>query len=323
MPEETELRSKIAGQQAGKSLLDFLSGRFRYQTKEAWEKLVLEGKVTVNGARTGPDHPLQKGDWVAYSVVLNEPAVDKGIQIVHEEDSFLVADKPGQLPSHADGNFIKNTFIYLINERLKGGGWKGEAHLAHRLDRETSGLMVVAKDRQSHRRLADQFEKGAVEKEYLAIARGKMEKDSFEVQGAIGKDPDSQVSIRHKVLPEGTAFSKPSWTHFEKLQDLRDSTLLRCVPKTGRTNQIRVHLDSVGHPLVGDKLYGRSDGEFLEFVHHVKAGGDSAFGGKLGAARHLLHASKLAFQHPVTGQKVVFESKMPADFQTFIDSHQP
>lgn len=321
MPEETQLRSKIAVHQAGKTLSDFLSSRFRYQTKETWERLIEEGKVTIDDKKAEPCQILQKGDWVAYSVVLNEPPVDKNISIVHEEETFLVASKPGQLPSHADGNFIKNTFIYLIGETLKKRGWKGEVQLVHRLDRETSGLMVVAKDKNSHRKLVEQFEKGTVEKEYLSIVRGKVEKEAFEVQGAIGKDPASQISIRHKVVPDGTPYSKASLTYFKKLEDLKDSTILQCIPKTGRTNQIRVHLDSIGHPIVGDKLYGRTDEEFLEFVRHVKAGGDVTFEGKLGAPRQLLHASKLTFSHPQTGERVTFEAGWPEDFRQYIETN--
>jgi 23S rRNA pseudouridine1911/1915/1917 synthase len=95
---------------------------------------------------------------------------------------------------------------------------------------------------------------------------------------------------------------------------------LRCVPRTGRTNQIRVHLDSTGHPLVGDKLYGRTDGEFLEYIRHVKSGGDPAWAGHSEVPRHLLHASKLAFAHPVTGAVARFESPMPQDMKSFIES---
>jgi RluA family pseudouridine synthase len=322
MPEETILQSKVPQNLAGHSLLDYLCDRFRYQSRENWEALIHSGKVTVDGKKAGPELFLQKGDRVAYSVVLQEPPVDRNIQIIFEEDSFLVATKPGQLPSHADGNFIKNTFIYLITEQLRNKGWRGDVRLAHRLDRETSGLMVVAKNKEAHLTLVRQFERGLVEKEYWAVVKGGVEKEKFEVDGAIGRDPASGISVRQKVVPEGMPFSKASLTHFEKMENLRGFTLVRCLPKTGRTNQIRVHLDSVGHPIVGDKLYGRTDAEFLEFIHHVKAGGDPAWTGRTETPRHLLHAAKLAFAHPVTGNRVTFEAEMPLDMRDFIEKNR-
>ena len=321
MPDETILQSKVPPLYAGKELLDYLSGRFRYQTPEAWRELIFSEKVTVNGKSVQPGYILNRGDLVAYRVVLKEPPVDKNIQILHEEESFLISSKPGQLPSHADGNFIKNTFIYLITEMLREKGWKGDVRLVHRLDRETSGLMVVAKTRESHLHLTRQFEAGSIKKEYLAVARGRITEDKFEVNGAIGRDTASQISVRQKVVTEGTPFSKPSLTYFEKIQDLKDATLLRCVPKTGRTNQIRVHLDSMGHPLAGDKLYGRTDEEFLAFIAHVKTGGDPAFPHQMNVPRHLLHACKLTFDHPVTNKRVSFETPLPPDFQNFIQTH--
>jgi RluA family pseudouridine synthase len=319
---ETVLQSKVPQHQAGKTLSDYLSNRFRYQTRESWEKLITDGKVTVNRKPALPLQFLQKGDLVSYSVVLKEPPVDKGIRILHEEESFLVAVKPGQLPSHADGNFIKNTFIHLITEMLHGKGWKGDVRLVHRLDRETSGLMVVAKSRESHLKLTQQFEAGSVEKEYMAIAKGSINEGRFEVNGAIGRDTSSQISVRQKVVPEDTLYSKPSFTYFEKVRDLREAALLKCIPKTGRTNQIRVHLDSVGHPLVGDKLYGKTDEEFLAFIKHVKAGGDPAFREQMEVSRQLLHASKLAFDHPVTGLRATFEAPFPPDMGDYIENHK-
>lgn len=321
MPDETLLKSKVPPDHSGLPLLDYLTGRFRYQDRAAWETLIVQGKVTVNEGKASPDRTLQKGDWVEYRVVLKEPPVDRDIRILHEERTFLVAIKPGQLPSHADGNFIKNTFIHILTENLRATGWKGDVRLVHRLDRETSGLMVVAKDKKAHKALTEQFEAGTVGKEYLAVARGRIAEQTFEVAGSIGRDPESQVSVRQKVVPEGTPFSKPSLTRFEKLQDLKDATLLRCIPKTGRTNQIRVHLDSTGHPIVGDKLYGRTDAEFLEFVHHVKAGGSPVWEGHAETPRHLLHASKIMFKHPETGETLTFEADMPNDFKNYLESH--
>ncbi len=320
MTDETTLKSKVPASHSGELLLDYLSGRFRYRTVEDWRGSIESGKVTVNGKKTVPDWILQSGDWVAYCVVLREPPVDKNIPILHEEETFLVVDKPGQLPSHADGNFIKNTLIFLMRERLKATGRKDNVHLVHRLDRETSGLMVLATEKASHLNLVRQFENGQVEKEYLAVAKGQVGKDSFRVEGAIARDPKSLISIRYKVVPEGDPHSKTSATLFEKIRVYKTATLLRCIPKSGRTNQIRIHLDSIGHTLVGDKLYGRTDEEYLAFIRHVKAGGDPAFKGFAETPRHLLHASKLGFRHPLSGEKLSFESPIPPDMKEYLES---
>jgi RluA family pseudouridine synthase len=320
--EETILQSKVPPNHAGKQLLDYLASRFRYNAPEAWLELIQSGKVTVNEKTAFPSQELQRGDRVAYSVLLKEPPVDRNIQILHEEHTFLVAVKPGQLPSHADGNFIKNTFIHIITERLRAQGWKGIVQLVHRLDRETSGLIVAAKDRTAHRKLVDQFEKRLVEKQYLAVAKGRIDQTAFEINGAIGRDPQSEISMRHKVVESGTPYSKIAVTFFEKLEGLNDATLLRCLPKTGRTNQIRVHLASIGHPLVGDKLYGRTDEEFLAFIHHVKSGGDPSWVGHMETPRHLLHASKLTFMHPETNERVSFEAEMPEDMRQYLEKNK-
>ena len=136
------------------TLLDYLAGRFRYQSIETWNKMILEGRITLKGAKAQPSHVLEKGDRIAYRVVLREPPVDGNIRILHEEETFLVAEKPGNLPSHADGTFIKHTFIHILTQNLRKSGWQGDIRLVHRLDRETSGLMVVAKQREAHRNLA-------------------------------------------------------------------------------------------------------------------------------------------------------------------------
>jgi RluA family pseudouridine synthase len=318
MTEETVLQSKIVPAQSGQNLLDYLVKRFQYQDRAAWKLIIERGKVTVNGVIVSPQQILKSKDLVAYSVVLNEPPVDKNIEILHDEETFLIANKPGSLPSHADGNFIKNTFIYILTERFKNKGFEGKLNLVHRLDRETSGLMIVSKSRAAHQKLTLQFENGTIAKEYLAIARGVVTDDFFEVAGSIGKDPQSQISVRQKVVDPGTIDSKISLTRFEKIKSYKTATLLRCIPKTGRTNQIRVHLDSIGHSLIGDKLYGRTDDEFLEFIRHVKTGGDPSWPGHLETSRHMLHAARIIFQHPETGKMVTFEAPPPEDFNEYL-----
>jgi 23S rRNA pseudouridine1911/1915/1917 synthase len=279
------------------------------------------GKVTVNGKTTEAEHLLKKDDIVSYSDVLREPPVDSNIQVLHEEETFLVASKPGNLPSHSVGKYIRNTFIFLLRQRMAGKGFQGTIHLAHRLDRETSGIIVAAKTAIAHRSLLRQFEAGTVKKEYIAVARGIINHDSFEVKGFLVPDRDSCISIRKKVVFDDAAGSKYSDTAFDVMERLASSTMVRCRPVTGRTNQIRVHLKHAGHPLVGDKLYGRTDDEFLAFVRNVRAGNYDLLPW-LEAPRHLLHASRLVINHPISGEVLAFDAPLPEDMRSFIRTNR-
>ncbi len=321
MKEETTLSSRISSKFAGKSLMDFLTRRFKYQTREEWKLIIGRGKVTVNGKATASDHLLEKNDIVAYSDVRSEPPVDINIQIMHEEETFLVANKPGNLPSHSDGAYIKNTLIFLLRERMAGKGFHGVIHLAHRLDRETSGIIVAAKAEIAHRSLLQQFEAGTVGKEYIAVARGVINDDSFEVKGFLVPDSDSCISIRNKVVFDDCPGAKYSATTFDVMERFASSTMVRCRPVTGRTNQIRVHLAYAGHPLVGDKLYGRTDDEFLAFVKNVKSGCYDLLPWQE-TPRHLLHASRLIINHPISGELLAFDAPLPEDMGSFIRNNR-
>lgn len=317
MTEETTLSTRISSRFAGESLMDFLGRRFKYLTPEEWKLMIGLGKVTVNGKATMHDRLLKKNDIVAYSDVRSEPPVDINIQIMHEEKDFLVANKPGNLPSHSTGNYIKNTLIFLLRERMACKGVKGTLHLAHRLDRETSGIIVAAKTEIAHRSLVHQFETGTVGKEYIAIVRGVIKEDSFEIKGFLVPDRDSCISIRNKVVSDDDAGAKYSATTFNVMERFQSSTMVRCRPLTGRTNQIRIHLAHAGHPLVGDKLYGRTDDEFLAFVKNVKAGCYDPLPWQE-TPRHLLHASSLMIQHPTSGEPLAFDAPVPEDMGAFI-----
>jgi RluA family pseudouridine synthase len=316
MNNETILKSRIPPSEEGKELIEFLCGRFRYHSRVQWIDIIMDQRVTVNGEASTPGFRLKNKDSVEFRVLLNEPPVDRNIRIVHEEETFLVASKPGSLPSHADGNFIKNTFIFIINEMLKSSGFTGKAGLVHRLDRETSGLMIVSKNTDLLRAFMKQFQDGTVKKEYTAVVRGIVEKEIFTVSGSIVKDTDSSISIRRKLVP-GDGFSAGySETRFEVIERLKSSTAVRCVPVTGRTNQIRVHLAHSGYPLVGDKLYGRSDDEFLAFVNNARAGNYETLPW-LETKRHMLHAGRLEISHPLSGERMTFIDPVPDDMSNY------
>ncbi len=321
MTEETTFSYRISARFADRSLIDFLAGRFKYRPPAEWVLMIGLGKVTVNGESVKSDHLLEKDDTVSYSDILREPPVDVNIQVLHEEETFLVANKPGNLPSHSGGRYIRSTFIYLLRQRMAERGFQGTVHLAHRLDRETSGIIVAAKTAIAHRALLRQFEAGTIKKEYIAIARGMINHDSFEVKGFLVPDRDSCISIRKKVVFDDGAGAKYSGTAFDVMERLASSTVVMARPVTGRTNQIRVHLEHAGHPLVGDKLYGRTDDEFLAFARNVRAGDYDKLPW-LETPRHLLHASRLVINHPISGELLAFDAPLPEDMRSFIRNNR-
>jgi RluA family pseudouridine synthase len=250
---------------------------------------------------------------VSYSAALQEPEVDSTLAILHEEETFLVVSKSGNIPCHSDGQFITHTFVHALKEKKKNQGYEGFLGLAHRLDRETSGILLVAKTQDVLKILAGAFERGEVEKQYLAWVRGVVAEETFERNDPIGRNPNSTVSIRRKALEQGAPDSMPALTKFEVMERRGDRTLLRCLPSTGRTHQIRVHLEAAGYPVVGDKLYGRTDKEYIEFVNRSKENLPVDWAPIFGAQRQLLHAHRLGFKHPITGKMVSYEAPIPPD----------
>lgn len=305
------LTSTVPNQYAGKSLLEYLVERYPYKKLEVWQAEIMAGKFTVNDSFR-IDRVLKKDDRVCYTTQHQEPWVNKLVSIIYEDDDFLFVNKPAPLPSHAQGSFIKNNLINLVREERPDL----TLFLGHRLDMETSGVMVLAKSKKILSVLMPMFERGDIKKKYVAIVQGVPDKDEFIVSGGMAKDPDSQVSIRWRLFPEATPNTKSSCTHFKVLQRLNRCAVLECVPLTGRTSQIRVHLDSMGLPLLGDKLYGKRDDEFLYFLKQVK------FVTELPYSPHCLHASSLEFHHPVTGALLSVEADLPQAFEIALKNFQ-
>jgi 23S rRNA pseudouridine1911/1915/1917 synthase len=308
-PDTITLETRVPPDAAGRSLLAFLVARFRYHDAAGWSERIADGRVTVDGVRAAADLPLGRGARVAYRRPAAEPEAPVEVRIVHDADGILVVDKPAGLPFHADGAFLTRTVVGVLARRLGA-----KPRPVQRLDRETSGLCVLARDRAVARALNEELAAHGFDKTYDALVEGRVGPDRLVLEGWIGRDPASAVSIRRAVVPDGTPGADPARTEVEVLARGADRTWLRCVPRTGRTHQIRVHLAAAGHPLVGDKLYGRSDEDFLAFVAHVKAGGDAACGGRFGADRQLLHARRLCFTAPRSGERLVFEVDPPPDF---------
>ncbi|MEY4674150.1 MAG: hypothetical protein RL148_1934 [Planctomycetota bacterium] len=312
--EPLELRSKIPGWAHGLPLVEYLAQRFPYHDRAAWTQLLQAGRLRHCDRPVTEDVVLGPGDTVTYLREHTEPPVRLDLELVHVDDAVVVATKPPHLPSHSDGAFIRHTMLHQLSLRVPGT----RPRLVHRLDRETSGLMVFARTAAASRALEAQFRSGRVHKEYLAVAHGRFGQDTVEVDAPIGFAPGSAIQLRRAVCADGA----PAATRFEVLERLADATLVRAVPATGRTHQIRVHLEHLGHPLVGDCLYGQPDEGYLAFLRHVKSGGDPMLVRPCGTNRQLLHAAVLEFDHPLTGAPTRFESPAPADFTDWMQARR-
>ncbi|MBL9078633.1 MAG: RluA family pseudouridine synthase [Planctomycetes bacterium] len=312
--DELELRSRVPAAAHGKALLDYLLQRFPYHDRAAWLREIADGRLRCDGRPLTAQARLATGMQLVYHRAHAEPPVDDRITVLHDDAAIVVVRKPAHLPVHADGPFVRNTLVHLLQTRLQSPSLQ----LVHRLDRETSGLCVVARTAAARDALRRQFAAGSVHKGYVAVVRGVVAAD-FEVTLSIGHAVGGEVALRRSCAPDARA-AKPAATTFTVLAVGRGRTLLRCVPRSGRTHQIRVHLEAAGHPIVGDKLYGRPDADYLAFVAHVKQGGAASAAPAGEPGRQLLHAAELAFDHPDTGQRCTFADPAPDEFRTWLDA---
>jgi RluA family pseudouridine synthase len=306
------LRSRIPADAHGEALLDYLARRFPYHDRERWRRELADRRVLLAGAVAAPDARVRGGSELAYHKLHREPWVERRIDVLHDDDAVLVVDKPAHLPMHADGPFVRNTLVHLLRERCAAPALS----LVHRLDRETSGVCVLARDDAARAALHAQFERGDVAKVYVAVVRGVVAHD-FTVDAPIGRARRSEITLR-RATGDAAEHAQPATTHFRVLAHGPAATLLRCEPRSGRTHQIRVHLESAGHPVLGDKLYGEPDAHYLAFVRAVKRTGDAREVAGHGPDRHLLHASELTVQHPRTGATVHWTAPVPPEFERWL-----
>ncbi|MCS0496425.1 RluA family pseudouridine synthase [Ancylobacter sp. MQZ15Z-1] len=288
--------------------------RTRLQALIGSGNLTREGRLVSSGsAKVAP------GDRFVLRVPPPEPAApvaqDIPLDIVHEDDDLIVIDKPAGLvvhpaPGNADGTLV-NALLFHCGASLSGVGGVRRPGIVHRLDKETSGLLVVAKNDRAHRALAAQFadhgRSGPLERAYLAFVWGVPDLPSGTVDAPLGRHPVSRE--RMTVRSDGRA----AITHWRRLETFADAsgrpvaTLMECQLETGRTHQIRVHMAHIGHPLLGDTVYGVGQ--------RTKANrlGEKARGALDALGRQALHAARLGFEHPASGDFLLFESPLPAE----------
>ena len=267
-----------------------------------------------SGAVTGPNGPVRDPAVKAvagatYEVAVPEPkpahnvAQDIDLTIVFEDEHLLVVDKPAGMVVHpAAGNAdrtLVNALLHHCAGRLSGIGGMARPGIVHRIDKDTSGLLVVAKTDRAHEGLAAQFAKHSIHRAYLAIVAGRPNPASGSVDAPLARS----AANRKKMAVVSESRGKRAVTHYKTLKPLKDAALVECRLETGRTHQVRVHMASIGHPLLGDPVYGRVRPAHREVL---KA---------LGFHRQALHAAELGFVHPVSKENLSFKSPVPSDIQ--------
>ena len=233
-----------------------------------------------------------------------------GLQIILEEDDVLVVDKPGGLVCHSASRPEHTTLAELLREH-----GIPIPRLINRLDRETSGLVIVAKNERAGKLLGKQVLRREIEKEYIAVCWGELRQDSGTIDQPIAVTGNGLVYTKRIIDPAG----KPSMTEFAVERRFAGFTVVRLRPRTGRAHQLRVHMAWLGHPIVGDKIYGPDERLYLEFIEH---GVTDEMLGKLLLPRHALHAGQVTFRHPRTQLPVTARADLPADMAQFVEEHR-
>ncbi|HVR90813.1 MAG TPA: RluA family pseudouridine synthase [Novosphingobium sp.] len=294
------------GQRLDKALAD-ASGLSRERVKA----LLGEGAITLDGARASQaSAKLAEGTKFAITVPAATTAEaapqDIPLSVAFEDAHLIVVDKPAGLVVHpAAGNLdgtLVNALLHHCAGQLSGIGGVARPGIVHRIDKDTSGLLVVAKTDAAHEGLARQFADHSIERAYLAVTAGHPVPLAGTVTGAIARSNTN----RKKMALVADGRGKHAVTHYKTLERLVDATLLECRLETGRTHQVRVHLASIGHPLLGDPVYGRAPWRLRPLLT------------RLHFARQALHAAALGFIHPVSGQFHRFESELPADLRELL-----
>jgi 23S rRNA pseudouridine1911/1915/1917 synthase len=274
--------------------LDVFIARAKRISRAKAGSLIDGGSVDVNGEAARKALRLRAGDEITVaSALAAEPApAPEGVEIVHEDDHLLIVLKPAGVVVHAAAGVRDGTLVDALQaarKELAPRAGEDRPGIVHRLDRDVSGLLIVAKTDEAHEALVTAMSRRAIDRRYKALVHGVPSVDRGKIDAPVGRHPRHRT--RMAVVPEG----RPAVTWFDVSRRFSDLSLLEVRLETGRTHQIRTHLASIGHPVVGDEAYGR----------------DPARARELGLDRPFLHAFRLAFEHPITGDALTFESELP------------
>ncbi|MBI4335170.1 MAG: RluA family pseudouridine synthase [Candidatus Omnitrophica bacterium] len=301
MVDKDKITIKVDKSGVGKRLDVFLAEtHHKLSTRSHIKKIIDDGGALVNNAVSKPHHKLREGDVVEVDLTKEKKEGDLAaenipLDIVYEDEHLLVVNKPAGMASHPargmNAGTLVNALLYHCGN-LSGMGQTDRPGIVHRLDKDTTGLMVVAKDDQTHRLLAGQFKERTIKKRYIAFVKGAVELDTGLIEAPIGRHPSQRQKLAVRFSE-----SRDALTEYKVVKRFSDCTMLELTPKTGRMHQLRVHLAYIGHPILGDAVYGKKS----DLI-----------------SRQALHAHTLGFTHPVTKEYLEFKAEMPTDMKRLL-----
>jgi len=311
-------RMMISSREAGARLGDFLVGRFSYLDRDAWMEEIARARVLVNGQPISVDALLQSGDCLEYLPRdVPEPRVNDAYEVLFEDEALLVVNKPGNLPCHPGGRYFHHTLWARIRSRSFGDG----PFFVHRIDRETSGIVVTAKNSRDASVLGREMASGQVRKRYVTLVEGRFPQGIVTAEGWLDQDRASAIRKKMRFMPLASASGasakgKYCRTRFDIIRRGSLLSLVSAIPGTGRRHQIRATLLALGYPVVGDKIYGTDETFFVRFIEDRLTESDWV---RLRLDRQALHAAEIAFRHPRSGRLLCFEAPVPEAFQRLVE----
>lgn len=298
----SELNLTVKAENAGVRIDKFISENADGITRSATAKLIEDGNVTVDGKEISKNYKCKENDEITVFIPDAKPLEARAekipLDIAYEDSDLLVVNKPKGMVVHpAAGNYdgtLVNALLYHCDGSLSGINGVIRPGIVHRIDKDTSGLLIVAKNDFAHIHLAEQIKDHSFHRAYQAVVYGNIREDSGTVNQPIGRNPNDR-----KKMAVTLKNSKNATTHYEVINRFGDFTHIRCILETGRTHQIRVHMAYIGHPLAGDMVYGPK-----KVIKSLEG--------------QCLHAGEIGFVHPRTGQYMEFKSELPDYFKTFL-----
>ncbi|MEE0954680.1 MAG: RluA family pseudouridine synthase [Eubacterium sp.] len=308
-PEEEETLSyAVDAESAGLRADRFLSAMNPEESRTYIQKLIKDGNASIDGRTIKANRILKEGEEVVFFLPLpQELSIEPEnipLEILYEDDDLLVVNKPKEMvvhpaPGHTKGTLV-NALLYHCRGSLSGINGVLRPGIVHRIDKDTTGALLVCKTDTAHRVLAERLAVHDITRRYRAIVIGNIKEDRMTIEGNIGRDPKDRKKMA--IVPEGKG--KPAVTHVRVLERLKGFTYIECTLETGRTHQIRVHMASVGHPVLGDPLYGPRK---------------SPVSGLIGQT---LHAMVLGFVHPISGEYMEFSAPLPEYFSKLLEKYK-